>query len=95
MSRVTSKLQVTVPKTIADRLGIRPGDDLTWEPVGGTILVIPKRSSGLALAASARLALFDAASARQEKRNRRAEHAASHAHRGWTREELYDRAGSR
>ncbi|MGV8041259.1 MAG: AbrB/MazE/SpoVT family DNA-binding domain-containing protein [Thermoanaerobaculaceae bacterium] len=95
MSKVTSKLQVTVPKAIADRVGIRPGDELTWEPVGGTLLVIPRRPSGLVLSTLARLALFDAATARQDDRNRRAEMTEPPEDRGWTREELYDRAGAR
>ena len=28
MAKVTSKLQLTVPKAIADQYGIRPGDEL-------------------------------------------------------------------
>jgi AbrB family looped-hinge helix DNA binding protein len=28
MGKVTSKLQVTVPKAIAQRYGIRPGDEI-------------------------------------------------------------------
>ena len=30
MSKVTSKLQVTVPKAAAERYGIRPGDAIDW-----------------------------------------------------------------
>ncbi|MEK7258043.1 MAG: SUMF1/EgtB/PvdO family nonheme iron enzyme, partial [Bacteroidota bacterium] len=30
MAKVTSKLQVTVPKIIADQYGIRPGDEIEW-----------------------------------------------------------------
>ena len=32
MAKVTSKLQVTVPKAIADRFGIRPGDEIEFMP---------------------------------------------------------------
>ena len=31
MSKVTSKLQVTIPKAIAVKYGIRPGDQVVWE----------------------------------------------------------------
>lgn len=32
MTRVTSKGQVTIPKEIREELGIRPGDEITFEP---------------------------------------------------------------
>ena len=38
MAKVTNKLQVTVPKAIADRFGIRPGDDITFQIEGNAIL---------------------------------------------------------
>ena len=41
MSKVTSKLQVTVPKVIAEQYGIRPGDDIDWVSAGDSIRVIP------------------------------------------------------
>ncbi|MFC4447577.1 AbrB/MazE/SpoVT family DNA-binding domain-containing protein [Halorussus aquaticus] len=31
MSRVTSKGQVTIPKEVRERLGIRPGDEIEFE----------------------------------------------------------------
>ncbi len=31
MSKVTSKLQVTIPRALALRYGIRPGDEVRWE----------------------------------------------------------------
>ena len=34
MSRVTSKLQVTIPKAVADRYGIAPGVEIAFEPAG-------------------------------------------------------------
>jgi len=40
MPKVTSKLQLTVPKLIAERFGIRPGDELQWIAVGEAIRVI-------------------------------------------------------
>ena len=32
---MTSKLQLTVPKAIADQYGIKPGDELEWIPAAG------------------------------------------------------------
>lgn len=34
MARVTSKLQVTIPKVVADRYQIGPGAELVFEPAG-------------------------------------------------------------
>ena len=39
MAKVTSKLQLTVPKAIADQYGIKPGDELEWVPAGESIRV--------------------------------------------------------
>ena len=92
MSKVTSKLQVTVPKVLAQRYGIRPGDEISFEAAGEVIRVVPAgtdaRTEGLDVAE--RLRVFDAASARQRMREARrpARRASS---RGWTREELYER----
>ena len=44
---VTSKLQLTVPKAIADQFGIRPGDHLEWVAAGEAIHVIPGGKSNL------------------------------------------------
>jgi len=41
MAKVTSKYQVTVPKKIAERYSIRPGDDIDWVAAGEVIRVIP------------------------------------------------------
>jgi AbrB family looped-hinge helix DNA binding protein len=63
VSKVTSKLQLTVPKKIADEYGIRPGDELEWIPAGDSIrveLVKRKARSGHELTTEERLALFDA-----------------------------------
>ena len=92
MAKVTSKLQVTVPKALAQRYGIQPGDDIGFEPAGEVIRVVPTGSAARTegLAVDERLRLFDAASARQALREsrRRARQVFS---RGWTREELYER----
>ena len=91
MSRVTSKLQVTVPRAIAQRYGIRPGDEIRFEESGEVIRVVPDnaRAQAEGLDIEARLRLFDAATARQRAREsgRPARRADT---RGWTREQLYE-----
>ena len=41
MAKATSKLQVTVPKAIAQRYGIQPGDDIRFEESGEVTRVVP------------------------------------------------------
>jgi AbrB family looped-hinge helix DNA binding protein len=94
MAKVTTKLQVTVPKAIADRFGIAPGDEIEWRAEGNAIRVLPRAGVAGTLDREARLSSFDAATARQEARNRPRRRGAR-AGRGWTREELYERARSR
>ncbi len=38
---MTSKLQVTLPKALAKRYGIRPGDDIRFEEAGEVMRVVP------------------------------------------------------
>ena len=97
MARVTSKLQVTVPKAIAERLEISPGDDITWSVEGASARVTRQRALPERPLAE-RLAIFDEATARQDTRNRawrREGHAKTPAGRGWTRAELYTRGRAR
>jgi AbrB family looped-hinge helix DNA binding protein len=95
MARVTSKLQVTVPKAIADHFGIRPGDDIDWVPAGDVIRVVPPRQQAPTLDRETRLSLFDAATARQKRRQGVAGRRRTMRHRGWRREDLYTRGCSR
>lgn len=101
MAKVTSKLQLTIPKVVAEQYKIRPGDELDWLPAGEAIRVIRRAESGQerSLTVEQRLRLFDKATARQEKRNAafRKKHAlrGEPSDRGWTREDLYDRGLSR
>ncbi len=37
--KITSKGQVTIPKEIRDKLGIRPGEDLAFEEKNGTFYI--------------------------------------------------------
>ncbi len=94
MSKVTSKLQVTIPKALADRYGIRPGDEIEWEAAGTFIRVIPPGGGRRRLDAAERLGIFDAATARQRTREAEQPPPAPATDRGWTREELYTRGGS-
>jgi AbrB family looped-hinge helix DNA binding protein len=103
MSKVTSKLQLTLPKAIADQYGIRPGDELEWVPAGDTIRVVPvgrTRRTGQELTVTERLELFDQATERQRQRETTLRKegltsSESRADRGWTREDLYKRGFSR
>lgn len=92
MSKVTSKLQVTVPKAIAEMYGIEPGDEITWVPAGDSIRVLPPGHSAPKLDLETRLRLFDEATERQKEREK------THplrgtlgkpGERGWTREDAY------
>jgi AbrB family looped-hinge helix DNA binding protein len=92
MAKITSKLQVTVPKAIADRFGIRPGDEIEFLPGDDSlrILLSPDKVSNQV---QDRLRLFDQATRRQREREegqaRQVE--TSVKDRGWTREDLYHR----
>ena len=91
MAKVTSKLQVTVPKAIADEYRIRPGDEVLWVRAGDAVRMVPARAAPKPRSVASRLALFDAATARQREREGARPREESESDRGWTREELYDR----
>jgi len=100
MPKVTSKLQLTVPKKIADQYGIRPGDELEWIPAGDGIrveLVRQKARSRHELTTEERLALFDANMDRVDRvqadmleEAKKNPTRITRENRGWTREELYN-----
>jgi AbrB family looped-hinge helix DNA binding protein len=92
MAKVTSKLQVTVPKALADRYHIEPGDEIEWEAAGDAIRVVPARTRRADPAS--RLNLFDQATARQRERERGARFVPA-SERGWSREDLYERGRPR
>jgi bifunctional DNA-binding transcriptional regulator/antitoxin component of YhaV-PrlF toxin-antitoxin module len=95
MAKVTSKLQVTLPRAIADRYGIRPGDDIQWQPAGTVIQVVPPGKQAPLLSLEDRLKLFDAATVRQKLRQRRRGKPGGAADRGWRREDAYTRGRAR
>ncbi|MDX2154119.1 MAG: AbrB/MazE/SpoVT family DNA-binding domain-containing protein [Bryobacteraceae bacterium] len=92
MPKMTSKYQVTVPKAIADRYGIRPGDEIAWVPAGDAIRVIPASLATPPGDSAEKLRLFDEATERHRRRGRR---PSSLKDRGWKREDLYGSGGAR
>lgn len=92
MARVTSKLQVTIPKAVADRYEIEPGAEIVFEPAGDVIRVIPGRRS--VDDPRKRVKLFEQALARQRQREA-GRVFPDVLERGWSREDLYDRGRTR
>ena len=92
MSRVTSKLQVTIPKAVADRYGIEPGAEIAFEPAGDVIRVVPPQRS--VCDPGERVKRFEEAVARQRQREAGRVFPTGRD-RGWTREDLYDRGRAR
>ena len=86
---MTSKLQVTLPKALADQYGIGPGDDLQWVASGEVIHVRPGRIAPPLADTQFRLRLFDRATARQKQRQGSLAAQEQPLRRGWRREELY------
>ena len=94
MARVTSKLQVTIPKAIADEYGIAPGTEIDWLPAGDAIRVVPPADRRRAPDRARRVAVFDAATERQRTRQLGKQPASAGTDRGWRREDVYVRAGA-
>jgi AbrB family looped-hinge helix DNA binding protein len=101
MAKVTSKLQVTIPKAIAERYAIEPGQEVEWMQAGDAIRVVPQGALHAALDARGRAELFDRATARQHAREGALSSECAGAidrggggDRGWTREDLYERRGA-
>jgi len=101
MPKVTSKLQLTVPKVIAEKYGIRPGDELEWTPAGESIRVrLVKSDAKTDLNIEQRVALFDENTkwldelqAEQLNHWKSKEKRITRENRDWTREELYGDRG--
>ncbi len=90
-ARVTSKLQVTIPKAIAQRNGIEPGQEIDWLPAVEAIRVVPRSDHLRTPDRKRRLDLFDRATERQRVREGSTKDRATAADRGWRREDIYDR----
>lgn len=93
MAKVTSKLQVTIPKALAEKYGIEPGQEIEWKAAGDLIAVRPERSTSRELDPKLRRALFDQMTERQRQRQKGIKPSSGPVDRGWTREELYERGG--
>jgi bifunctional DNA-binding transcriptional regulator/antitoxin component of YhaV-PrlF toxin-antitoxin module len=93
MAKVTSKLQVTLPKALAIQHGIQPGDEIEWQSAGDGIRIMP-RALITRPGAALRRRLFDLATERQRQRERERPLPPEQGPRDWTREDLYDGRGS-
>ena len=85
MSKITSGYRVTIPKALAERLGVRPGDEVEWQLVGDELRLRPVTASK-ELSVEERLKLFDESVKRVEAYQRGRGLKGS---RDWTREDLY------
>jgi AbrB family looped-hinge helix DNA binding protein len=94
MTRVTGKLQITLPKRLAETYGIRVGDEVELVAAGERISILPPNARRRLLPLEERLRQFDQATRRQQERNALHTPAPS-ADRGWRRDELYERGRSR
>ncbi len=94
MARVTSKRQVTIPKTIAERYGIQPGDSIEFVGQGNAIRVQRSDARQQSTGREQRLRRFDLATERQLARQR-GEASSAPAHRDWLRDDLYERGRAR
>jgi bifunctional DNA-binding transcriptional regulator/antitoxin component of YhaV-PrlF toxin-antitoxin module len=96
MARLAADLQVTVPKTLAEKFDLRPGDEVEWIPREDGLQMMPIVRRPLRNAEERR-ARFEQILERQRSREaqRAKEPPALDEDRGWTREDLYDRARPR
>lgn len=91
---MTSKRQVTIPKAIADRYGIVSGDEIEFLSAGDAIRVERTGIESRGLDREQRLQRFDEATERQRARQKKPRRRTPNG-RGWSREELYERANAR
>jgi AbrB family looped-hinge helix DNA binding protein len=88
MAKVTGKFQITLPKALVDRCGIRVGDELELRLVGRSIQIDRRTTRNASQPHRDRLAHFDRATTRQRTRQKTRSLVQARS-RGWTREELY------
>lgn len=93
MSKVTSKLQITIPKRLAEQYGLVPGDDIEFIAAGDSMRLVPARSRARQqLSPGERLRLFDAATTRQIQREKSmALSPEGKTAQDWDRADLYTR----
>ncbi|MBW7931684.1 MAG: AbrB/MazE/SpoVT family DNA-binding domain-containing protein [Gammaproteobacteria bacterium] len=97
MAKVTSKLQVTIPRKIADLYAISPGDEIDFVAAGdGIRIVLAGKAQPGQLGQAERLRLFHESCARQRSREKAMKLPSTRpATRGWSRAELYQRGKPR
>ena len=93
MSRVTSKLQVTLPKAIADSHNIRPGTEIQFESAINCIRIVTGKTRN-ELALEEKLRLLGEGRKRQQVRNQKFIPPTKPARRGWKRADLYERGAT-
>lgn len=103
MAKVTSKLQITLPKALATQYGIEPGDEIHFAAAGDAIRLSPQKAPRPRLSFAERLRIWDQANQALRAHWQSAGKdcvsstestelvQSAQAARGWTREELYDR----
>lgn len=94
MAKITSKYQVTVPRTIAKKYNLHPGDKIEWVAAGEAIRVVPPGKQETREDRESQIRLFDQATERHRRRAP-ALKAQRPQDRGWRREDLYRRGLSR
>ena len=94
MAKVTGKRQITLPKALAERCGIRVGDELDLRANGRSIQIDRRTTHDAREVRRDRLAHFDRATARHRSRQRPMARTPARS-RGWTREALYVRGRAR
>ena len=92
MTKVTENLQITIPGELAERYGIKAGDDVEWREGANGLQLSCART---ALPIAVRLDLFDRATMRADTKSQRRSMriADGPSGRGWTREQLYNDRG--
>ena len=97
MPKVTSKLQITIPKAIAEKYGIKPGDNIEFRPTAMGIYIVPGeyyKDSRVSLAERKRLFAESTGYVEQRAKELNIQPVEDESVRDWTREELYTRGGS-
>jgi AbrB family looped-hinge helix DNA binding protein len=92
MAKVTRKLQVTLPKAVADEYGIRPGSEIEFVAAGDVIRLVTASTAPPVWNGAS---IFDEATRRQRRREAAGGRLRRPKARGWSREDLYRRGLSR
>jgi AbrB family looped-hinge helix DNA binding protein len=97
VSKVTAKLQLTLPKRLAEEYGIKPGDEVEFVAAGDVIHLVPgRRQPAPQLSLEERLRLFDNSTKwLQEYASQLPLPGEPPDKRDWTREDLYTRGKPR